>query len=549
VAWALLLAIGWLLPNHYPPWWTFHMDAWVACAGMLAASVIFLRAPRTTGWPPVAWVALGLSLVPGLQYGFGLVTSSGNAWVSTAFMLGFVLALLTGVRWERMRAGHLADCLFFAIGLAAILSVGLQLHQWLQLDRLDIWTIADGNGRPFANFAQPNQLATFLLWGVLALAWGVVRGRIGTAVAIAAALFLLFGLALTASRTAWIALVLFVLAAWWWRSLWPNPRTPWAVMVLVLWFVACMPSIRWLGELLLLRSGPDPGDVLRMSTELRPMAWALFLDAVSQQPWWGYGWNQVGAAQMALAVDHPAPHVFFSHAHNLFLDLLLWCGIPIGATAGVLICWWFLRCIRRIAHAEDAILMLFLLVVMNHAMLELPLHHAYMLIPTGLVIGALDVRLGRSRVVNTGRAAVWCVWLACLVFLTLIIRDYSRVEQSYQTLRFEWARIKTAPAQAPDVVLLTQWTDYFRLVRAEPVVGMSEAELQWMRDATVLNPNAGFYRFLAISLAMNDRPQEAALWMRRLCQIATVGLCARVKMAWKQEATQNPTMATVPWPD
>jgi len=26
------LAAGWLLPNHYPPWLAFHVNAWVACA-------------------------------------------------------------------------------------------------------------------------------------------------------------------------------------------------------------------------------------------------------------------------------------------------------------------------------------------------------------------------------------------------------------------------------------------------------------------------------------------------------------------------------------
>ena len=524
------------------------MDAWIAAGGLVAATVLTFRAPARVAWHVVALVTGALAALPLLQHALGLVASSGNAWLSTAYLLGFLLALLTGARWEAERAGALADYLFLAIGIAALVSVGLQLHQWLMLERIDLWSMGGVPTRPFANFGQPNQLGSFLLWALLATAWGFVRRQIGAGTAIFLALYLLFGLALTQSRASWVAIALIVLAAWWWRGIWPSRYLALAITGLALYFALCSLSIGWLSDVLIGGLPPDVGEAGRMAREMRPAIWALFLDAVSQKPLFGYGWNQVGIAQMAVSVDHPALHAFLAQSHNLFLDLVLWCGIPVGLSVSILLLWWFVRCVRAVRHAEDALLVLVLLVIANHAMLELPLHHAHFLLPTGLFMGALTVRLAPTPVVVTGRAPLVIVWLACAVLLSLVIRDYARVEASTLTLRFEWARIKTPPAQSPDVLMLTQWTDYFRLIRLEPASGMSEADLQWMRSTTALNPNAGFYRKLAISLAMNGRPDEAALWMRRLCQIGSISLCAAAKSAWAQEAAQNPKMAAVPWP-
>src|SRR5690606_30949599 len=67
-------------------------------------------------------------------------------------------------------------------------------------------------GRPYANLAQPNNLATLLLFGLLASVYlreCAVLGRFPSALC---SCLLLFGIALTQSRTA--VLGLLVLAGW-----------------------------------------------------------------------------------------------------------------------------------------------------------------------------------------------------------------------------------------------------------------------------------------------------------------------------------------------
>lgn len=544
----LLLAGGWLSPNHYPPWTSFHLDAWIASVALLGCAGLVLLPPARS--PVSGMVALAglLLVVPGLQYLAGLVHSGGNAWISSAYLLGFLLAVMTGARWESFKSGQLLDCMFAAIVIAAVLSVGLQLHQWLGLARLELLTMGNGLGRPFANFGQPNQLGTFLLWALVALLWGLVRRKIGVSVAMFAALFLLFGVALTMSRTAWVGSGLLLAAVWIWRRYWPTPRLPMAAFGLGVYLAACVSAMRWLTDAILGGLLADHGDTVRLTTESRPSIWLMFLDAVRHRPWFGYGWNQTPLAQSEVAMDHSRFHVFFSAAHNLFLDLVIWCGVPLGlATAGWL-CWWGWTRLRLVTNGENAVVMLFLLVVANHAMLELPLHHAYFLLPVGLVIGALDVRLGVPPLARIGRSLLVVIWLAAAGLLAVIIRDYSRIETAYETLRYEWANIKTAPAQPPDVWVLTQWHDFVRLVRLEPHASMSETELQWMREVVPMYPSSGFFMKIARSLAMNGKPDEAAMWLRRMCPVVTKAQCELVERVWVDMAARDAAMANVSWP-
>ncbi|NMM14008.1 MAG: hypothetical protein HHJ17_10800 [Rhodoferax sp.] len=550
VGWALALAVAWLLPNHYRPWSSFHMDAWMAVVLSLASAAVIVRSTGPVVWHGITLLAAVLVVIPGLQFGFGLVMLSGTAWISAAYLIGFLLALLTGARWELASPGQLADGLFLAIGVAALLSVGLQLHQWLALDLLDIWAMGGGYSRPFANFGQPNHLGTFLLWGLLAGAWGLVRQRIGVWTALFMAVYLLFGLALTHSRTAWVAVVILVGVSWVWRRLWSDQRLPWLVTGLGLYFAACVVSIGWLSQVLRLTLSTDVGDISRISGELRPVAWSMFMDAVLQRPWFGYGWNQVGLAQFAAAVGHPSLHEVFMHSHNLFLDLLLWCGIPVGLLVSIYLVRWLWLRFRALRYAEDAVLLLFLLVVGNHAMLELPLHYAYFLLPVGLVLGALNVRLDARPILVVGRWSVFAVWLASVTLLALIIRDYSRVETSYQALRFERANIKTdIRGGPPEVLLLNQLREFIRLARYEPASGMSVDDLDWMQKVASSYPSSGGVLKLAEALAMNQRGDEAQLWLKRLCKFVSESQCGAVKAEWMNQSLSNPDIAAVLWPN
>lgn len=57
--------------------------------------------------------------------------------------------------------------------------------------------------------------------------------------------------------------------------------------------------------------------------------WHQMLLAIKEQPLLGYGWNQVGVAQLSVYLDYPTTE-WTEHSHNILLDLLIWNGIPLG---------------------------------------------------------------------------------------------------------------------------------------------------------------------------------------------------------------------------
>lgn len=549
--WASVLSLAWLVPNHYPPWASFHADAWSAVIMALASAAVIMRSQASTQWHGITVLVALLACVPWLQYSAGLISFAGQAWMSTAYLLGLLLAMLTGQRWERACPDQLANGLFWAIGLASVLSVNLQLQTWLVLMEtgiFDLWSMGLEGARPYANIGQPNQLATLLLWGLLAGAWGYHSNKISAPVALLLAGFLLLGIALTQSRTAWLGLSFLLLASWIWRRHWRSRWVPWAATGLFVFFWAYPPLLKALADALLLGAEPSYFRA-QLQGELRPLAWRIFVDAALSRPWFGYGWSEVGHAQLTVVADFPPLYATFAHSHNLFLDLVLWLGLPLGIAVSVALLWWFVSTMRAVSNAKDAILLMFLGVIGIHAMLELPLHYAYFLLPTGLVMGVLNQRLGKKPVVTSPRWTLMGLWLVAALLLSVIVRDYFRVEASFQTLRFELARIGTLPTgQAPDVLLLTQLRERIGLMRYKVKPGMSPEELEWLLKVANAYPGGGVLYKAATALALNNRPQQAREWLTRICKISSIEECALIQRVWAQDARGNPLIAAVPWP-
>ncbi len=556
VLWSSALALTWLLPNHFPPWSTFHSDAWMAFVSVGGAFAVLLRGRFSLQWHGLASLALVLIFVPWLQFSFDLLPFAGQAWITSAYLLGFLGAMLMGSSWEEATPLQLAHALMAAVCIASAVSVGLQFYTWLGLrgvdsDLMNIWSIELDGQRPYANLGQPNQLATLLAWGLAACLWFHATGKLSGVVVALIAAFLLTGLALTQSRTGWLIATTLTLGTWYWRRIWASRRLPWVSLALYLFFLACPFILGALHESLLL--GQDQNYARYQQIDgLRLAAWRVFATAILERPWFGYGWTEITGAQVAVSALTEPLHSRFAHSHNLFLDLLVWNGIPLGLVICIAMIGWFWTRFRAIRHPQDAAVFMLLVAVGIHAMLELPLHHAYFLLPAGMAIGILDKRLAMRPVFVTTRWLAGIPWGVGAVVLGLVISDYLRVEASYNAVRFEQARIgvaKTGIGGPPEVVLLTQMRELVNLGRFKRHPGMSEREMKWMTDMVRTQPtSSGLYQ-LAGAMAMNDRPQDALLWLTKICGITDAEDCLNLKNAWLREGRSDKRIAAVPWPD
>lgn len=550
--WAVLFSMSWLVPVGVMPWNTFPADTWSAFMLLLAALVLAVRGGLLFSWHPLSCLAAALVLVPWLQFSIGLLPFAGLAWMASAYLLGFLLALLMGARWEQLSPGQLAHALFIAIGIAAVASVGLQLYSWLDLHQGGIFGIGmwamDGRGatRPYANLGQPNQLATLLLWGLMACLWAYLHKVVGGVTAVVMAAFLLLGVALTQSRAGLLGLTVMVLASWLWRGLWPSRQLPKAALALYAYALGIPSLLRWLNEALLLGQ-PEVYVRVVQQGELRLGAWRLFLQAVLEQPWLGYGWANVGVAQLAV-MDRLAPlSGLFQSSHNLFLDLALWVGLPIGLLVCGMLVWWFGAAFRAIRRPEDAALLLVLVAVGIHAMVEFPLQYAYFLLPVGALMGMLNVRLGIQVVANTSRWMLSVLWLAAAVVLGVTVRDYVEVEDSYNLLRLEQSVLgqgRPPLGGPPDVWVLTQMRTWTEVARYKPRPGMSQQELDNIRTIALRNPSSALMYMQAVALTLNGHADEGPGWLNRLCKFGGAAHCDSARKRWQADAR----LAAIPWP-
>ena len=506
---------------------------------------------------PVAfngWVLLPLLLACAawLQWSAGLVHFLGQAWISSLYLAGFALALLVGERWERVAPGKLAVALLTAIAIGALVSVGLQLFTWLQLNGdevTDIWSMGLAGNRPYANIGQPNLLATFLLWGVLAAFWAYQAKAIGGWVAGLMALFLMVGLALTQSRTGYLSLSLMLVAIWFWRKLWRSQYVPEVATVLFAVFWLVPPLLTHTYAFLFF--GPDDSYLRAIeANNLRLSAWVMFWDAAWQRPWFGYGFTEVAAAQLEVA-DRFAPMAeLFGHSHNLFLDFILWFGLPVGLAVSAALVYWLWVTFRSTAEPKNAILLLAVMVIAVHAMLELPLHHAFFLLPTGFIMGILNTHRPQRVWFQAPAFGLVLLWVALGAALFVTAKDYLRVEESHYALRFEKARIgldKTGIGAPPDVLVLTQLQAWIWGERYESMPQTSAKELEDLDALARRYPTGPAIYRLAKAYALNGEPEKARYWLLRLCKFTDATGCRLFQAAWSNEIKQSPALATVSW--
>jgi O-antigen ligase len=528
--------LAYLMPNHYPPWTSFHADAMAALA--FVPVLIWVLCQRGAV-PSLTMGALLLALVPLLQLSVGRISFAGDAIIACLYVTGFALATLCGARIALSEPRTLSSLVALApiqaaMVLAGLLSTGIALHQWLNLGLLAIFIVELPAGyRPFANLAQPNQLATLLMLGLAAIVFLYEARIVRASLALLAALVLAFGLAMTQSRTALLALAVIWIAYFLFRKRAALRMKPVGLVLPTFVFLGCVLAWPSINDFLLL---PNSGSIAeRMGENLRVTLWRSMIDAVGRHPWTGYGWNQVSLAQQAIALDHPATHWWFESSHNIALDLALWAGLPIAilAAGGVLI--WLKN---RIAACRDPLawsLLAGVVSVFCHALVEYPLAYAYLLIPVGLFMGALDstVTGRRERFMALPRLFPAAIGVIAIAVFAKVVIEYIELEEEWRNVRMERSFVGGAVAQpATNIVLLTQLKARAQFARLTPTRGMLPEQLDWMRRVSERYANVSFMFPYARAAALNDQPEVASTILAKMCKVQSPKVCQQAMKEW-----------------
>ncbi|KDB52131.1 hypothetical protein X805_22850 [Sphaerotilus natans subsp. natans DSM 6575] len=394
----LAVALPFLIAGSAPPTSTYFNQALAfgGCGLWLMVWALGTR-PGTAGSSAATRWLLGVGVL------LLLATALSSApWGQRLAPLGCLLlggALMHAVA-RSCRDGRGSDWtlpLMCALLTAGLLSVVIGAVQVFAPELADgRWVaFATTPGRAIGNMRQPNQLSTLLLWAAAAAVWLSLRERrsiVQLALVLAA---LVFGVAMTASRTGLVGVVLLAL----WGLL--DRRLPAPVRGLLLamvpFYALCWVGLeQWLASHGVMFYGDDQlkktlhGDASSSRGRIWANTWAL----VQAHPWTGVG---VGAFNFVWSMTpFPGrPVAFFDHSHNLPLQLAVESGLPLAGAVLAGVAWAGWRARRALVDADedrarDARTALFMLVMVGvHSLLEYPLWYVYFLLPAMMLAGWL----------------------------------------------------------------------------------------------------------------------------------------------------------------
>jgi hypothetical protein len=546
------MTLAWLIPNHYPPWTSFYNESAMAIGLLTLVLLLLIRwfggghlkaeVGNRKCAPLVALILCCVALVPWLQWSVGILRFSGDAVIASAYILGAAVAMFVGFGLSGGRPG-IAPFLCIAALVASLLSSLIVISQVFGFAIWGIWAeVTTADMRAVGNLAQPNNFATLVGLGVIGALHLYEHGRLTGRVAFALVLVLVFAGALTQSRVSLLFGVLVVVAILFAKRRHVLLRTPIRVVALLTFaHWTLMAALPWLLRQLFGES-PMSLAVRGLSTP-RFQMWRMLIESVNLVPWTGYGWLQVGAAELQVVDRHHPIEELWLQGHDIFVELVVWCGWPLGLLLSVALLYWFASRALRMRSTDATVGMLAIGFVGLHSLVELPYHYAYFLFPVALWAGVVEreeslpgARLpsGRWMLAPSLIAAILCV---------LIWAEYPAIEQDFRRVRFEAARIEGARAAetTPSAPLLSTLTSFLRFARTKPVEGMSADELLFMKEVATRYPYAASLSRLASALALNGQMDEARSTFIKIRYIYGDRMYLRSRSELQENAASGPS--------
>ncbi len=415
----LFYCLSILNPAFYPPWTSF-ISEYLSFLALLCLLPIFFK--QNIIIPKVSIFILLISCIPIIQHLLGQVYYMDTAFVSFGYVFAFWLAVLVGFNGTKNYKNSLTY-FYGVILLCGLLSSLLAILQWLPI-KIDSDFLMNTRGRSFANMAQPNHLSTFLILSIISCVYFFENKIVNSKILLCSSVILLTSISLTQSRTAWV--VFLFLFVYWLISYKRNILRSGHKIIIFHLFLFIIISILFPLIKELLFKNPIISILDRASSgHERIQIWYQAVEAIRLKPLGGYGWNQSSFAQFDTIRDGFIKHKLTSF-HNIVLDVLVWCGIPLGICIVVFFSYLLIKFLIKSISAAQICAISFILVILIHALFEYPLFYSYFLLPIGFVFGFILYSFKSDVIKIHGFLFAFIFVLG--VFLSFhIIREYSRI--------------------------------------------------------------------------------------------------------------------------
>ncbi|KYQ84578.1 hypothetical protein AWW72_07975 [Acinetobacter sp. NRRL B-65365] len=509
---SILFSFAWLSPVHTYPWVTFSSELASFGGGVALLALLFnknVKIPR----PQI--LMLGIALIPLCQWAFGLITDFSTAFLSSAYLFVFWLMIIAGYNLSlqaEQRERIMLGMSYLLLSISFVSAI-MAIVQWLNLEAYIDGIIQLKTSRPYANFGQPNNLATFLIMGLMGGLYLYEKRRLTLWLLIPASLVTLFAITLTQSRTSWVVCI-FLFFYWIYKQYKTSPRFnfPRLLLWVGLYFVIAGYLLPVLTQLL--SSNIDTGVTQTASIAQRAGSgherlgmWVQILHAIADKPWFGYGWSQTSIAVVE-SIQFNTVQVWYNSAHNVLLDLLVWNGVPLGLLIIGYISLWLFWLNKNAKDMTSIIAILMVCAILIHAMLEFPQRYAYFLLPMGFLLGLIQAQTPKLKGVMVDNNVIRVVGVCALIVVLLIWRDY-KLYQDNSRLVFKNQQPTAEVLGSSKILVLTQFQQRLDWIALKPQVEMSEADLRLLGEMVKNKATPYNLKKYAQLLAYNQKLDEA----------------------------------------
>ena len=516
---AILISLAWLMPVHYRPWVTYTGELYAFFA-LFALAVICLK--EKVRIPALNLPLLLLAGVPLIHFLAGQVFFFSIAMMGFIFVFSFWLASVLGYHlstgnYNREETFTNLSYVFLASGTITGL---IALCQWANLDSvLPGMVNISGTQRPYANFAQPNNMATFLVMALMSCLYLYEKKKIQTKWLFACATVIVMGVALSQSRTAWVAAIAIILylAFYQYKGI---IRLKWYYSITwLIFFISSIVTFPLLSQLAAQAMDTDVIQsrdvVVRATGDMSRLAiWQQMLAAIQAQPWFGYGWYQTSVAFVSISDTVQGP-VWIRSAHNFILDFLLWNGLLIGLPFLAYFGYLGYQLQRWVNTPESVIGILMIGAFVTHAMFEFPQHYAYFLLPVGFILGTVLAQNLKIKTITLSSIWMKLTFSLGLILLLVIYRDYDvAVPKLGQSIRYEKQPEKITNEKP--IYLLTEFNHRIAWIRLNPYSKVAAEQIQEGEQMVLSYPTKYNLIKYAKLLAFNGYKTEAKHQLQRL---------------------------------
>lgn len=430
----IFFCLSFLNPIHMNPWAGFFSEVFAFIALFLLIPLLFKQKVKIN---KITIPFLIVMFIPMIQYFCGQIIFFSNALLSTLYIFIFLLAVIIGSNLvtqynDRKQNFNLISFLAWILLLSGVISAAFAILQWLNLTHMLPVIMELYGNRPYANMAQPNHLATLLNLAIFSSYYLYEKDKIKSPIFYLSIISLIFAVALTQSRTGYLIFIsgiifLFIFK----RKL--NLKLP--TNKLILGIVYFLNAIILLPKLTIYLSHffdiKYVASIVERATSgfERFKIWNQMIHAILNQPWFGYGWNQTTSAQFSV-IDLYHGQEWATSSHNLFIDILVWCGLPIGLLVSGFIIWFYISIFKNILSLEKLFAFLVVSTLGLHSLLEYPLYYSFFLIPLGLFCGiSLIDNCEEDKYQIDGKYLILVFVSGILIFVG-VCRDYFKVEDN-----------------------------------------------------------------------------------------------------------------------